>query len=388
MLQLAAYIQNLDPVAIHVFDLFAIRWYGLSYLAGFLLGFFWLRSLARRGVTTLPPWQVSELAFTLAIGTIVGGRLGYAIFYQQSLLWTFTGSLPFWDLLALNRGGMASHGGMIGLILAALWFQYRSKTRGLSSEDGQHRLRITHQPLHLLDIIATAGPAGVFCGRLANFVNGELLGRPAPASLPWGVKFPQELRDPEVWPIERLVELMQAAPPDDPSINAHQYIQWVIEQVQAGNAHVVNAVGPMLRTLHPSQLYAALSEGVFVMAVLLIVWLRPRKPGVVGAWFLLAYGCARIFNEFFRQPDAHIANREFAAIGITRGQWLSAVMLLAGVVLMIICTHRTSEKFGGWLKPANPLTHPGRDRDNSGNGNGNDSTSSSNAESTSPPETP
>ncbi len=144
LLPLAAWVHNLDPFAIRFTSDIGIRWYGLSYLLGFAIGYLLIRRVVAVGRTPLTREQIGDLVVTLAIGLVVGGRLGYAVFYQRSLLTDFSADFPWWGLLAINQGGMASHGGMIGGMAACFWFAYR---RGIPA-------------MHLLDILAFGVPLG------------------------------------------------------------------------------------------------------------------------------------------------------------------------------------------------------------------------------------
>jgi phosphatidylglycerol:prolipoprotein diacylglycerol transferase len=271
------WIDQLSPVAFHFFvpgigDI-AIRWYGLAYVVGFEVGYYLLQRLRRHGRLALTKEQVGAFVASSIFGVMLGGRLGYAVFYAPHLFITFTSRFPFWELLAINHGGMASHGGMIGLVLACLWFAHR------------HRI----SPLALSDSLALTGTPGLFFGRLANFVNGELYGRPAPSWLPWAVRFPHEL------PSQR--------------------------------------TGPGLTPRHPSQIYEALLEGLLLFVVLNVFARKPRRVGVSTAWFLILYAVVRFIGEFFREPDAQVG---LQWLGLTRGQWLSAIMLAGGVALRLV----------------------------------------------------
>ncbi|NDC39160.1 MAG: prolipoprotein diacylglyceryl transferase [Proteobacteria bacterium] len=176
-----AYVHSLSPFLLRFTEHFGIRWYGISYLAGFLIGYWFILWLAKRRLTVVQPEQVSDFVFTVAVGTIVGGRLGYCLFYAPELFSSFSAAPPFWGVLAINQGGMASHGGILGVALACLWF---ARTRKLPL-------------LPLLDLNTIGGALGIFFGRIANFVNSELIGRPAPAGFGWAVKFPKDIL---LWP--------------------------------------------------------------------------------------------------------------------------------------------------------------------------------------------
>jgi phosphatidylglycerol:prolipoprotein diacylglycerol transferase len=359
---LAAYLHRIDPFALELWDGVGIRWYGLSYIGGFLAAYLLIRGLTRRGLTQLDTPRVADFIFAVALGTVVGGRLGYCVFYSPALLVDFSADPPFWGVLALNRGGMASHGGLIGIVVACILYARRL---GISA-------------LHLLDLSALAAGIGICFGRIANFINGELVGRPAPPDLPWAVKFPTVIRDwPAVAPdkLAGLTPLVEQLGPEhlpvtpglwrvevaaNPlSATVYQTLDRIIELTRtAGPAGDTAAamLRPLLTPRHPSQLYEALLEGVVVFAVLFWIWRKPRKPGVVGGAFLLIYAVVRIIGEQFRRPDLEIAHLEFAALGVTRGQLLSLAMLLAGVAYLWIAARRPADPLGGWRRK--PGTQP------------------------------
>lgn len=331
---LAAWLHNLDPILIDL-GLFPIRWYGLSYLAGFFVGYLLVKRVCRVGVSTLKPEHAADLVVAVAIGIVLGGRLGYVLFYKPGMLASFSDELPYWDVLAINQGGMASHGGMLGGMLGCLYYARRHK----------------HNVLYLIDLFAFAGPLGIFFGRVANFINGELLGRRCDPNFPLAVKFPQELTDA---PPAQMNEVIAALPPPGsivPGLTA--WDPWtIVELIQRGDAVVSRAVEPFLTPRHPSQLYAAVSEGLIVLAVLLIVWAKPRKPGVVAGTFAIVYSLARISDEFFRMPDAHLMDKEFAVLHVTRGQWLSGLLFIAGAVVIGHAMKTRKEAMGGWRRPS------------------------------------
>lgn len=347
MTTLAIYLHNIDPYAIRLWEGGPIRWYGLSYLIGFFIAFLLLRRVVRVGVSTLKPEMVGDLVLTLAVGVVIGGRLGYCLFYQPRLL-GFIDHAPYWGVLAMNEGGMASHGGIIGGIVATWWYARRHK----------------HSWPHLLDLFAFGAPLGLFFGRVANFVNGELYGRPVGTgsiAMHWGVRFPQEMlqwnpnipadnmKIDAVWPaLNFLPEIKNG----DVFASWHEQALALIRAIQEGNIDVSRLVEPALTVRHPSQIYAALLEGLVLFAVLFWLWRKPQKPLIIGGAFCLVYGLVRIADEFFRMPDAHIANQEFAVTGITRGQWLSIILALVGLVLIVIFQRRNVAPMGGWRGPA------------------------------------
>ena len=339
---IAAYLHRFDPFALGPWwGSYGIRWYGLSYLAGFLIGFLVIRAMGRRGLSTLKPEFAGDFIMAAAIGTIVGGRLGYCVFYQPYLLTDFTGELPFWGVLAINKGGMASHGGMIGIILSCIWFGRKQNV----------------SPLHLMDLLGIVAPIGIFFGRLANFVNGELFGRPCRETLAWAVKFPQEilewtaatpaLQSPEFQKVSALAREANASAGYSPAPNE---VGEVIAAVQYDDG-VAAALEPLLAPRHPSQLYEALLEGLVVFVVLLWIWRKPRKPGMITAWFFMVYGVMRIVGEQFRMPDAHIG---LEWLGMTRGQWLSVGLLIFAGWGLKTWGARKVAPLGGWSTAKKP----------------------------------
>lgn len=251
---------NIDPVAIAIGPL-AIRWYALAYVTGILLGYFYVRKLALRpGAWPLDRKQIDDMITYAIIGIILGGRLGYVLVYNHDYYLEH----PL-DALKIWQGGMAFHGGLVGVLLAFVLF---CRQRGLPW-------------LPVMDMVACATPIGLFFGRVANFINGELFGRPTAA--PWGVVFPHG--------------------------------------------------GELPR--HPSQLYEAGLEGLLLFLILAFFAWRTdalRRTGLLGGMFLAGYGIARAFVEHFREPDAQIG---FLIGSVTTGQLLCVPMVVAGVVLMV-----------------------------------------------------
>ena len=254
----------LDPVAIAIGPV-TIKWYALAYIAGFLLGVWWAQRLARRDSGRPTARDIEDFLVWAVLGVILGGRLGYVLFYRPELLAEPLRAIAIWE------GGMAFHGGMLGVALAVILY---ARANGFAA-------------LRLGDRIACAVPIGLFFGRLANFVNNELWGRPT--DLPWGVVFP--IRDD-----------LEAVYPEVPR--------------------------------HPSQLYEAFLEGVVLFV--LLAWLASRsgirnRPGLLSGVFIAGYGAARFAVEFVRQPDL----RDPVYLGfMTQGQMLSVPMVLAGAGLI------------------------------------------------------
>src|SRR5882724_9941920 len=261
---------NIGPELFHIdaFQLlgltlgpFALRWYALAYIVGLLLGWRYCIWLARRPPALVTRPQLDDFLLWAIIAVILGGRLGYVLVYQPGYY------LSHPELIVhVWHGGMSFHGGLVGVILAMALFAWR---RGIPF-------------LALTDIVAAATPIGLFLGRLANFVNGELYGRPT--DVPWAIVFP----DPEAGPLPR----------------------------------------------HPSQLYEAELEGIVLFFVLLLLARSTavrRRLGVLSGSFLMGYALSRMFVELFRQPDVQLG---YFLGGTTMGQWLSLPMLAFGVLLI------------------------------------------------------
>lgn len=351
------YIHSLDPFAIQFTETFGIRWYGLAYLSGFVFGYLTCLWLIRKGRSALPEADLADFVTFMAIGVLAGGRLGYCLFYAPDLLVSWDSQFPFWGALKVNEGGMASHGGIFGVMLVC-WFYAKRKKLPF---------------LHVLDLTAIGGSIGFFFGRIANFINGELYGRVAPEGTWWAVKFPQEML---LWPkqeFNRLVDLgavmdnlgsMQNSLGERIQVNAEIWQNWLnnyygrdgmarqniyagiedlIQATQAGNAEVIQALGPLLSPRYPSQLVQSVLEGLLVFLALLWIWRKPQKPGVVGGWFGVLYCIARIIGEQFRMPDSHIG---FQLFGLTRGQWISIGFLAFAMGYLIVAYRRkTPQRF-------------------------------------------
>jgi phosphatidylglycerol:prolipoprotein diacylglycerol transferase len=353
------YVHHLSPFAIQFTESFGIRWYGLAYLAGFVAGYWTVSRFASRRTTPIPVDKVADFVTLVAIGVMAGGRLGYVFFYSPHLLWDFHGGFPFWGLLEVHKGGMSSHGGLLGVVLVCLWYAQRN---------GYNRL-------HIVDLCCFGGAIGFWLGRIANFINGELFGREAPAALAWAVKFPSEIsywisHDTEklgrLGPaVEALgtVSLRQgptqltqdvwtqwmAQMSTDPSARSQVYslADQVMAAAQSGNAKVLEALQWVLTPRYPSQLIQSFLEGFVVLVVLILIWIRPRKPGVVAGWFGLLYAIMRIIGEQYRMPDAQIG---FQWLGLTRGQWLSFFFVgLGALFLFWAIRQKDAQVLGGWF---------------------------------------
>ncbi len=332
-----AYLHRLDPFAIEFpagWPLGGIRWYGLAYLSGFIAAWLIVRWLAKTHRTMIPVRAVADLMIYILIGVLVGGRLGYCVFYDPGLLVKVLPTFPYWGLLAINEGGMASHGGMIGVITACWIFAVRN-----------------HIPkLHLFDVAVLISPPGLFFGRLANFVNAELWGRALPAAAQddppwWSVKYPQEVLDSD-FPNRAALDQLRAVVP-----GGETFYDNIVRAIQDGNTEVIETVRPLLTAYYPSQIFQAITDGPLLAAVLIGVWWGPRKPGVVGASFLISYGVMRILSELVRQPDANVSVLATPLGDLSRGQLLSLLMVAAGAVGLVIVARREVEPLGGLVKP-------------------------------------
>ncbi|MGZ3769830.1 MAG: prolipoprotein diacylglyceryl transferase [Bdellovibrio sp.] len=340
-------VHDFDPFALRISGDFGVRWYGLSYMMGFICAYLLIKWLAKRQKSGLTPQMVGDFVTYGALGTLIGGRLGYVLFYSPDLILKFKSTIPFWGVLAVNEGGMASHGGMIGIVVACLLYA---------------RKYSVNAP-YLFDLVAVSGPVGIFFGRIANFINGELVGRPCDPSFPLAVKFPQDILS---WPAQEMSKLSELSTVvEKVGVGREQWLDLVgkyrfdmnardqlysimnkvIEGIQTGNTAAKEAIAPLLTPRYPSQLFAAVGEGLFLFLVLFLLWRKPRKPGFIAASFTLIYAIVRVVDEHFRMPDAHIG---FQWLGLTRGQWLSVAMFMAGLILMFIWTRASSLKIPGW----------------------------------------
>ena len=247
-----------------------IRWYGIAYLLGFIIAGVILRIAWKKGRSPYDPEQVMNLMTFQILGVLIGGRTGYVLLYQTSKFWQ--------DPLVLLRvweGGMASHGGFVGVCIATLWYARQSK----------------QSPYPIGDLIVSIVAPGLLLGRIANFINGELWGRTTEVS--WGVLFP-------------------------------------------------NAPGFALSVArHPSQIYAAILEGLFPF--IYIQWrfwksdTPSRFPGQLTGEFLLIYSAGRILNELYREPDASLI------AGMSRGQFYSIFLVLGGILLIYLARKRAKQ---------------------------------------------
>jgi phosphatidylglycerol:prolipoprotein diacylglycerol transferase len=260
-----------DPIALDLSKIgvpIAIHWYGLTYLVGFALFLFLAVRRSRLPQYVATGWtrrDVEDLLFYGVMGTVIGGRLGYVLFYKPG----YYAAHPL-EIFAVWQGGMSFHGGLLGVLVAVAIFGWRRR-----------------RPfLEMTDIIAPCVPLGLASGRIGNFINGELWGRPADPSLPWAMAFPQS--------------------------------------------------GSMVPR-HPSPLYQFALEGVLLFVILWIYARQERKRGQVSGAFLIGYGVFRFIAEYFREPDAFLG---LLALGMSMGQWLCVPMVVGGIVLWLWAARR------------------------------------------------
>jgi phosphatidylglycerol:prolipoprotein diacylglycerol transferase len=330
-------VHTLDPFVFEISPGIGPRWYGMSYLAGFVVGWLVLRWLARSGRIPLSARQVGDLVTNVIIGVIVGGRVGHVVFYDRPLLWQFSDSFPFWGLLELNKGGMSSHGGVIGVSLAIILFARREKL-----------------PILVVgDAVAFAVPWGLMFGRLANWVNGELWGRALPDAMQanppwWSVKYPEELT--LFTSVPTSLEPLRELAPATERLSDAKFLAWVQSTAydHANSAHdaVITAITPVLTAYYPSQFFQALTEGPCLLILMSLAWLAPRRAGTISAVFLAGYGVLRYTTEQFREADSPVIALGF----LTLPMLLSITMIAFGVMFFVLS--RKSQPIGGLWKRA------------------------------------
>jgi phosphatidylglycerol---prolipoprotein diacylglyceryl transferase len=273
-----------DPIAIAIGPV-AIRWYALAYIGGIILGWVYARALLRStklwgGPAPISLLEMDDFILWVTVGIILGGRTGYVLFYNFEFFLQHPA-----EIFELWKGGMSFHGGFLGCVFAVILFCWK---RGLPV-------------LSLGDITTAVGPIGLFLGRIANFINSELWGRPADSSVPWAMVFPNG--------------------------------------------------GPLPR--HPSQLYEASLEGVllFIILALMIRAGALKRPGLILGSFIAIYGMMRIIGEFFREPDPQLG---FLWGGLTMGMLLSVPMIVAGAIIIVASLRREPPRQGLKLNESAP----------------------------------
>ncbi|MEO5916097.1 MAG: prolipoprotein diacylglyceryl transferase [Luteolibacter sp.] len=320
------YVHNLNPIALPIYHEFSLKWYGLAYLMGFVGGFLLLRNLAQRGMWVLKPEKTADFIAAAALfGVFMGGRIGWVLFYfKDGLLnpewWPGIKADPFL-VFRVWQGGMASHGGILGLVIFTWFYARKEKVTWTGLGDG----------------LCVVAPLGLFFGRMANFVNGELYGRVV-HGISWAMKFPGALMDGNAPEYDRFNDAAAAAVQVEPKLSAaYQALESASNQefpyaksnyFQAlldANRHspkVSDAIAPYLEPRHPSQLYEGALEGLLLFTILYVVRVKfPKAPdGLLTGLFFAFYALFRIFGEQFREPDAALVG------AFSRGQFFSFFM--------------------------------------------------------------
>jgi phosphatidylglycerol:prolipoprotein diacylglycerol transferase len=296
---LAYYFHDLDPLIFRIYDNVGPRWYGLAYVLAFVSSYFLFRHLAKRGYADLPVAKVGDFITGAALfGVILGGRLGYVFFYKPEMLREPISILRVWE------GGMSSHGGMLGLLAFTFYYAWR------------HKISWTN----LGDNLVVTAPLGLFFGRCANFVNGELYGRATNVS--WAMQFPKELTE-NIGEAERAITACRQI---DPSLTSSD----AIVAAARHQPQVKEILRGILTPRHPSQIYEAFFEGIVLFAILRFVRTRMRQPnGVLTGLFFIFYAIFRIIVENFREPDASLI------AGFTRGQFFSFFLIAIGIAFVV-----------------------------------------------------
>ncbi len=318
---LGYFLDDFDPFIFHLYGNYGPRWYGFAYVMAFLLGFLLLRRLARRGYTQLRPDQVGDfITWGALFGVMLGGRLGYVLFYRPDMLRDPLSIFRIWE------GGMSSHGGMLGLIAFTFYYAWR------------HKISWTN----LGDNLVVVAPIGLFCGRCANFINGELYGRLT--NVPWAMLFPKEIL--ERGNSAEADRALLAAQTVAPSLTTPEEI------VSGLQSHPLlrEKLHLILTPRHPSQIYEALLEGVLLFGILWLVRTRTRAPnGILTGLFFVCYAIFRIVVEYFREPDASLI------AGFTRGQFFSFFLVAIGLAFIIVGLIRNRQSSPIFQKTRAPI---------------------------------
>lgn len=311
---LATYIHHLDPVLLEIPGTpLALRWYGLAYVAGFILGYLVLLQLSKKKLYSVEPDKLGDFITAVCIfGVLMGGRLGEFFFYWLPRVgWSGFCADPFW-VFRVWEGGMASHGGILGVLLVGLWYAHR------------HRLSIPS----LVDGLAIVAPIGICFGRIANFINGELYGRITSPDNPIAMKFPMEFSSlPPQQQLAAVHAMEQAAGAPLPRTTFYDSMLQLCRENEAAR----EALGQYLNPRFPSQLFEAAGEGLIIFIVLITLRLKWKNApaGIFSSLFCFLYAAARISSECFKEPDADVWH------GITQGQYLSFGVILLGIIFLI-----------------------------------------------------
>lgn len=326
---LATYVHDLDPVIFSISEKIKLRWYGLSYVMGFAAAYYILLRLSRRQLWVVPEEKVGDVVtYTAIFGVFLGGRIGYVLFYMIPrdgigvILENPMTIIAVWD------GGMASHGGILGIMFFTLFYAWKKKLSWPAVGDG----------------FAIVAPLGVFFGRMANFINGELYGTVTDESKWWAVKFPKSLYDGAGENLQGA--LRQAAVADPEAVGPilapyagddgyfglpRRVFETELEPLARENPEVLQALADHTPARHPSQLYEGVLEGLLIFVVLYFIRVKFPKlwHGVISGVFFILYAIFRIGVENVREPDAE------KILGVTKGQFYSFFMIAIGVGFLI-----------------------------------------------------
>ena len=319
-----AIVHDFDPVIFDIWGPLKLRWYGLSYLLGFVAAFLLLRFLSRRSLWVIAENKIGDFIAMLAMfGVFLGGRLGYVFFYMiPESGWGIFADDP-WVAFKVSDGGMASHGGFLGVAIFTWIYARKNQLSWLGIGDG----------------ICIVAPLGLMFGRLANFINGELYGR-VTSSVAWAIKFPQALHEETFITQQNIIdECADKAPDFTTMVSSGQGLEEAVRQ----SSEVKQIAEQYLTARHPSQLYEAALEGVVLFSIMWILRMRyPKAPhGMISGVFFILYGVFRTVVEQYRQPDSALMFNT-----LTKGQFFSLIMVLAGVAFLVLAKRKSAANHG------------------------------------------
>ena len=348
------YYHQLDPFLIHFYGNIGLRWYSMAYILAVFFAYFAGQYLIKKDRLQIPLNKLMDSIFFGAMGAVIGGRLGYCLFYMPGLFVSFDGSFPYLGVLKVYEGGMSSHGGILGFLVSQILYAYRHKLSFFS----------------LMDLGALSGAFGIFLGRIANFINGELYGRVVEGSSWLMIRFPSEVllwaSQPDLYKKQLLslkeiassidTTLVKVSSPDiwiewvnkaslSPDSVYSSYVSYISQLIfqSAGQSSVKELLEPLLPLRYPSQLYQSFFGGLLPFIFISLFWIKPRKAGFMSLVFIISYLFFRVFTEFYRQPDHHIG---FQLFDLTRGQWLSISLYFTVCVYAWFFYRKSPKGFG------------------------------------------
>jgi len=362
------HLLEISPFLWRISDNFGVQWNGLSLMLTILISFVFVSWMVFRQRSELPQKMVGDFIILTTLGALIGARLGYCFFFAPDLFIKFKTEFPFWGVLAVNEGGMSSIGGVIGVFLVSTVYAIQT---GIGR-------------LYLYDLVAVTAPIGFFLGRIANFLSGELLGRPVSdpiggvaieqvvGPIPFAMKFPTEIYE---WPKTSFAKLSELSPvveklgidgekwnallaqyPTDQAaqITVNETLGKIVEAVQSKMTEVTRLLEPLLLVRHPVQLYGALLEGVFLFLFLFMLWYNPRRPGVIASTFLILYSALHMAIDPFRLQDPLLISSIW---GLSRDQWLCVAGLITGIVCRFMWNRKETLLAPGWGRGQNVKLH-------------------------------